>query len=83
MEIQTSGCEIIGILKKLKDEMSADLADSQKEDEEERKTDHAPLDAQCEIVTVIEIQTNASPHHTPHHTTPHHLPHTRDTLQRK
>ena len=29
-DIQTSGGEIIGVLKKLKDEMSADLADSQK-----------------------------------------------------
>ena len=41
VEFQTSGGETIGILKKLKDEMSADLANSQKADEEEQKTDHA------------------------------------------
>ena len=35
--------EIMGILKKLKDGMPADLADSLKADEEERKTLHAPL----------------------------------------
>ena len=35
--------EIIGILQKLKDDMSADLADSQKADEKDRKADHATL----------------------------------------
>ena len=35
--------EIIGILQKLKDDMSAHLADSQKADEEDRKSDHATL----------------------------------------
>ena len=35
--------DIIGILKKLKDGMHADLVDSLKADEEDRKTDHAPL----------------------------------------
>ena len=45
MEIQTSGGETIAILKKLHDEKSADVADLQKADEEERKTEHAPLDA--------------------------------------
>ena len=39
MEIQTSGGEIIGILMKLKDDMSDDLTDSQKADEEERPCD--------------------------------------------
>ena len=58
-EIHTSGGEISGIEKKLEDDMSADLAHSQKADEQERKTDHAPLDAakKREIVTVT-IQTN-------------------------
>ena len=35
--------ETIGTLQKLKDGMPADLADTLKADEEERKTDHAPL----------------------------------------
>ena len=35
--------EIVGILRKLKDDMPTDLADSLKADEEDRKTDHAPL----------------------------------------
>ena len=43
--LETSGGEINGVLRKLKDEMSADLADSQKVDEEDRETDRAPLDA--------------------------------------
>ena len=41
MEIQTSGGEIIGILKKLKDDMSADLADPQKADGEASKASKA------------------------------------------
>ena len=44
---------------KLKDDMFADLADSQKVDEEERKTDHAPLDAVKE--NEVEIQTGVAP----------------------
>ena len=40
--------EIIGILQKLKDVMAADLADSLKADEEDRKSDHAPLVAATE-----------------------------------
>ena len=44
--------EIVGILKKLKDGMPTDLADSLKADEEDRKTDHAPLvQAKATIVT--------------------------------
>ena len=43
MEIQTSGGEIVGILMKLKDDMFADLADSQKADEEASKANHAAL----------------------------------------
>ena len=35
--------EIIGVLQKLKDDMSTDLADSLKADEEDRKSDHATL----------------------------------------
>ena len=35
--------ETIGLLKKLKDGMLADLADSQKAEEKDRKADHAPL----------------------------------------
>ena len=35
--------EIIDVLQKLKDDVSADLAHSQKADEEDRKTDHAPF----------------------------------------
>ena len=46
--------EIVGILKKLKDGMPADLADSLKADEEEGKTNHAPLVAakENEIATL-------------------------------
>ena len=52
--------EIIGLLK-LKDAMPADLADSPKADEEERKTAHAPLAAakENEVATVTAtIETN-------------------------
>ena len=58
MEIQTSGGEIIGILKMLKDEMSADLADSQK-GKDASKAKHAGLIVakKHEIVTVT-LQTN-------------------------
>ena len=35
--------EVVGILRKLKDDMPTDLVDSLKADVEDRKTDHAPL----------------------------------------
>ena len=59
MEIQTSDGGIIGILKKVKSEVFADLADSQRADEEERKTNHAPLDAaKKQDTATVTIQTN-------------------------
>ena len=53
--------EVIGILQKLKDDMSADLADSQKVEEEDRKSDHATLVAvkENEVATLTApIETN-------------------------
>ena len=49
------------ILQKLKDGMPADLADSQKADEEDRKTDDAPPVAVTEseeVATLTAIETN-------------------------
>ena len=54
-EIHTSGGEIFGILQK--DEMSADLADSQGKDAS--KANHAPLDAaKKQAIATVTIQTN-------------------------
>ena len=47
MEIQTCGDEIVGILMKLKDDMSADLTDSQKADEKDRTSDRWRLAHVC------------------------------------
>ena len=61
MEKQTRGGEIIGILMKLQDDVSADLPDSHKADEEERKSDHATLVAakENEVATLTAtIETN-------------------------
>ena len=57
MEIQTSGGQIIGILMKSKDDMTADL-----DDEEDRKSDHATLVAayENEVATLTAaIETNS------------------------
>ena len=59
MEIQTSGGEIIGILMKLKDDMSADLADSQKADEEASKAKYTGLTAaKKQELAIVTIETN-------------------------
>ena len=53
--------EIIGFLQKLKDDMSADLANSQKADEEDPKSDRATLVQvkEIEVVTLTAtIETN-------------------------